>query len=302
MKKMIVIAGPTASGKTALAVELAKRYGTEIISADSRQFYKEMSVGTAKPLPDEMQGIKHHFIGSHSVQTPLSAGQYEKKVLELTEKLFKKYDVLILTGGSGMFLDAVIYGTDNIPHSEELRKKWNEIHEEKGLLFLQKELEKRDPVYFEEADIQNPVRLIRALEVMDLTGKAFSSLRKSKKAERNFKSYYFVLTHPRESLYKRIDQRVIAMMNSGLIEEVKRLSAFKNLQALNTVGYKEVFLFLDGEITESEAIALIQKNTRNYAKRQMTWFRRNPEAISLAYSSMDNMLEEIHGVVISERE
>lgn len=292
MKKLIVIAGPTASGKTKLSVGLAKKFHCPIISADSRQFYKEMSIGTAKPTQDEMEGVIHYFIDSHSLQDPLSAGQFETDVMKLLDQLFQKHDKVILVGGSGMFIDAVVFGTDRIPHSKELREKWNNLYEKHGLPYLQEQLEKEDPKYYAEVDEKNPVRLIRALEVIDLTKKKYSFLRKQT-TKRDFNISYFVIDHPRKILYERINARVDSMIEAGLIEEVKNLIKFKNTQPLNTVGYKELFEYLNNEISLEKAIYLIKKNTRNYAKRQVTWFKRNKVAKWIEYSTIPNMIKSI---------
>lgn len=297
MKKIIVIAGPTASGKTSLAVALAKQLKCSIISADSRQFYKELSIGTAKPTEEEMDGVPHYFIDSHSVENPLSAGQFEKQALERVKKLFESDDTVIIVGGSGMFINALIYGTDQLPHKPEVRDFWNQQLEEKGIEFLQEKLKEVDLAYYNEADIKNPVRLIRALEIFEITGQPFSQLRKQNVKTPRFTTYYFVIDHPREELYNRINQRVEIMIDNGLIEEVKNNSQHRQLQALNTVGYKEVFEYLDGEISKERAIELIQQNTRRYAKRQLTWFRKEETAQWIKPSSTDNMVKEIISTV-----
>lgn len=293
MKKLIVIAGPTASGKTKLSVDLAKQFNCPVISADSRQFYKEMTIGTAKPSVDEMAGITHYFIDSHSIANPLSAGKYETEAIQLIDSLFEKHDQLILVGGSGMFIDAVVFGTDRIPHSKEVRNKWNSLFEKHGLPYLQSQLEEKDPEYHEIVDTKNPVRLIRALEVIEITNTKYSELRKNK-AQRNFATAYFVIDHPREVLYERINERVDEMVNKGLIDEVKSLIYYKDSQALNTVGYKEIFDYLEGDITKESAIELIKKNTRNYAKRQITWFKRVKNAFWIKYSTIPSMINVIN--------
>lgn len=292
MKKLIVIAGPTASGKTKLSVGLAKQFDCPIISADSRQFYKEMTIGTAKPSTEEMDGVTHYFINSHSISNPLTAGQYENEAIEFIDSLFQKHDYLVLVGGSGMFNDAVVFGTDRIPHSKEIRNKWNSLFEKHGLPYLQTELQAKDPEYYNIVDIKNPVRLIRALEVIELTNSKYSELRKNT-TQRNFETAYFVIDHPRDILYQRINERVDEMIRKGLIEEVKELIFYRDFQALNTVGYKEIFEYLDGEITKDRAIELIKKNTRNYAKRQITWFKRVKTAIWIKFSTIPSMIDVI---------
>ncbi len=293
MKKIIVIAGPTASGKTSLAVALAKQLNCPIISADSRQFYKELSIGTAKPTPVEMEGVPHYFVDSHSVEEPLSAGQYEKQALEKVEELFESHNTIIVVGGSGMFIDALIYGTDQLPHNPDIRNAWNQQFEEKGIEFLQEKLKEVDLKYYNEADIKNPVRLIRALEIFEITGQPFSKLRKQNIKTPRYKTYYFVIDHPREKLYERINQRVEIMIENGLIDEVKANQQHRALQALNTVGYKEVFEYLDGKISLERAIERIQQNTRRYAKRQLTWFRKEGSAHWLKPSTDDEMVRTV---------
>lgn len=280
-KKLIVIAGPTASGKTSLAVALAKELDTVILSADSRQFYKELSIGTAKPTKEEMQGVDHYFIDSHSIHEPLSAGVFEKEGLQLLEKLFKKYSILILVGGSGMFLKALTHGTDQLPSNQEIRKKWNSIYEEKGISFLQKHLQKLDPERFNTIDIENPVRLIRNIEIIETSGKTVTTQLGKNTSKRSFSSQYYIINHPREKLYERINLRVDEMIDKGLLDEVKNLEPYKSLQPLNTVGYKELYEYIDGTHDFQTAVELIKRNTRRYAKRQLTWFRKIENAIWL---------------------
>lgn len=292
MKKLIVIAGPTASGKTSLSVALAKQLNASIISADSRQFYKELSIGTAKPTEKEMEGVPHYFIGSHSITTPLSAGQFEKLALEKVKQLFQKNEFVIVIGGSGMFIDALIYGTDQLPHDPKLRSFWNQKFKECGLEFIQSQLKELDLDYYNQVDLNNPIRLIRALEVINITGLPYSSLRKNEKTFR-FDTSYFVLHHPREKLYERINQRVDNMIEEGLIQEVQDNLLNKKLQSLNTVGYKEVFSYLDNEISREEAITLIKRNTRRYAKRQLTWLRREKNAHWIKATTNEEMTKII---------
>lgn len=295
-KQLIVIAGPTASGKTSLAVNLAKTLDTVIISADSRQFYKELSIGTAKPTKEEMQGIDHYFIDSHSIHEPLSAGAFEKEALQLLETLFKKYSKVILVGGSGMFLKALTHGTDQLPSDQEIRKKWNSIYEEKGISFLQKHLQKLDPERFNTIDIENPVRLIRNIEIIETSGKTVTVQLGKNTSERSFSSQYFVINHPREKLYERINFRVDEMIANGLLDEVKELELYKSLQTLNTVGYKELYAYLDGTLDFQTAVELIKRNTRRYAKRQLTWFRKIEDAIWLEGAILndeENIVDDI---------
>lgn len=294
MKKLIVIAGPTASGKTSLSVALAKQLNAPIISADSRQFYKELSIGTAKPKSEEMENVPHYFIDSHSVEHPLSAGQFEKEALETVEHLFKTNKNIIIVGGSGMFINALVYGTDQLPHQPEIREYWNQKLKEKGIAFLQTRLKEVDPEYYEQVDLQNPVRLIRALEIYAITKQAYSHLRQQKNNKPRYETLYFVIDHPREQLYERINQRVDIMVEEGLFEEAKDNIHHRGLQPLNTVGYKEAFSYLDKEIDKERAIELIKQNTRRYAKRQLTWFRRVKDTQWIKAEENARMLEKIN--------
>ena len=275
---LVIIGGPTAVGKTATAIQVARYFQTEIISADSRQFYKEMSVGTAKPSPSELATIPHHFVDFLHVWEDYNAGDYERDVLQKLDKLFKEHKVVVMTGGSGLYIDAVCYGFDEMPViPPQVRDKLNEDHQAKGLVYLQEQLKKADPVYYDQVDRNNPQRVIRALEVISTTGKPYSSFRKSKPAQRPFDILFFGLEMPREELYEQINARVDVMIEEGLVEEVKALKEFKDYNALQTVGYQEIFSYLQNELTLKEAIELIKQNTRRYAKRQLTWFRRNQD-------------------------
>lgn len=275
-KTLIAIVGPTASGKTALAIELAKRFKTEIISADSRQFYREMAIGTAKPTPDELHQAKHHFVNSHSVTDYFSVGEFERQGLELLNRLFKTHDHVIIVGGSGLYIKAICEGFDELPPSSPgTRQKLNAAFEEKGITYLQKLLKQVDPNYYNEVDLNNPHRLIRALEVFESTGMPFSSFRKSQPELRPFNCIKIGIDLPREALYDRINQRVDNMVNEGLIDEVRSLIPYRELNPLNTVGYSELFDYFDGKTYLETAIALIKQNTRRFAKRQMTWFRKD---------------------------
>lgn len=274
-KRLIVLAGPTAVGKTALSVELAKHFNCPIISADSRQFYKEIGIGTAKPTIEEMDGVKHFFIDSHSIDTPVSAGQFEREAIPIIEELFKTHNLLILTGGSGLFLKAIYDGLDNfIDISESTKDRIDKLFEKNGIQVLQNELQKRDPDYFQKVDIHNPVRLSRALEVCIESGKTYSSFLNQKKDQRSFDIVKVMLNRDREELYQRINHRVDVMIENGLIEEVKSVYDKKDLKSLQTVGYQELFDFLDNKHSIETAINLIKRNSRRYAKRQLTWFKR----------------------------
>lgn len=271
---LIVVAGPTAVGKTAYCVELAKKYNTEIISADSRQFYKELSIGTAKPSVEEQGGVKHHFIDSHSIHEYFSPGDFEREALKLLDQLFQQHEVVIATGGSGLYLKALTDGLDEMPEVDlDLREKLNNRLALEGIEVLADELKQLDPDYAAQVDIQNPQRIVRALEVCLSTGKPYSSFRNAKKAQRPFEMQLICLDRPREILYQRIDDRMDEMLKKGLVEEAKQFEQFQDLYALKTLGYKEVYGHLRGEYDEAEMIRLLKRNSRHYAKKQLTWFR-----------------------------
>ncbi len=290
---LIVIQGPTASGKTALSIALAKELNCEILSVDSRQFYKEISIGTAKPSLEEQDGIPHHFIDSHSIKTPVTAAQFEKEALLVLEKLFSEKNIVIAVGGSGLFIDALCYGLDPLPADKSVQEKYQSLLDEKGINFLKQELYDKDPVYASEVDLDNPHRVIRALEIIELTGKTMKEVRTNKKQNRNFNILRYVIDMPREELYERIDERVLQMMKDGLVDEVMSVQKFEHLQSLNTVGYKEIFMFLNGKMDKEEALALVQQNSRRYAKRQLTWFRRDAENQWLTSTTTEKRLKEI---------
>ena len=277
-KTLIVIAGPTAIGKTGLAIKLAQYYKTEIVSADSRQFYREMEIGTAKPSSDELKAAKHHFINSHSITNIFSVGDYEREALELITRLFKDHDIAILVGGSGLFINAITNGFDDIPSSSvEVREKYNRLFHDEGISFLQEKLKSIDPTFYDEVDRNNPQRLIRALEVHETTGKPFSEFRNKIKKKRPFNIIKVGLNSDRQKLYENINNRVDIMINNGLIEEVEKLKSFWHLNPLNTVGYSELFDYFDGNSTKEEAIEKIKQNTRRFAKRQLTWFNKSED-------------------------
>ena len=274
-KLLIVITGPTASGKTDLSIQLAKYFSTEIISADSRQFYKELNIGTAKPSADQLQVVQHHFINSLSVTRDYNAGQYETDCISLLEKLFLRYDKIILTGGSGLYIQSVLSGMDQLPKpDDDLRKSLKEEFNKKGIEFLRKQLSVLDPEYYSQVDLQNPQRLMRAIEVCMLTGKKYSSLRNKKNTSRFFSSVIIGTDLPKMELYRRINARTDEMLEAGWAEEVKTLMLFKNFNSMQTVGYNELVAFHEGILTMNEAIEKIKQNTRNYAKRQLTWLRK----------------------------
>ena len=275
---LLVIAGPTAVGKTALCVTLAQQLGTEVVSADSRQFFRELSIGTAKPTPAEMQGVPHHFIDSHSITETYNAGQYEADCLALLDQLFQRHSVVILTGGSGLYLQAVTEGLDALPPANPgLRAQLQQLLVTQGLAPLVEELAEVDPVTYARIDRQNPQRVLRALEVTRSTGQPFSSFHgATPKAPRPFRTVKVALERPREKLYQRIDQRVDDMLAAGLLAEVEGLLPYRHHNALQTVGYQELFGYLAGEYDWAEAVRLLKRNTRHYAKRQLSWLRRDP--------------------------
>jgi len=275
---LISILGPTAIGKTSLSIKVARHFQTEIISADSRQFFKEMSIGTAVPEKAEFEAAPHHFIQHISVEEKYSVGDFEKEAIKKLETLFKEHSVVIMVGGSGLYVKAVTEGLDEFPQADpEIRKNLNEHLEKDGIDWLQKKLFVLDPEYYKIADVQNPHRLIRALEICIETGKPFSSFLNQKKPERNFKNIHIGLMADREMIYDRINKRVTLMIENGLVEEARNLYSQKDLNALNTVGYKELFQYFDGKTDLETAISEIKKNTRRFAKRQLTWFRKDPK-------------------------
>ncbi|GAB3204248.1 tRNA dimethylallyltransferase [Pontibacter aydingkolensis] len=277
-KYLVVVVGPTAVGKTDLCVQLAKHYHTDIISADSRQFFKEMNVGTAKPTPEEQQGIKHYFVGSHSISEEYNAGAFEADVLQLLAKLFNEKDVVLMTGGSGLYVRAVLEGMDEMPETDQrIREELSGQLEREGIAPLLEQLEKLDPVYFAQVDKANTQRVVRALEVCLSSGQPYSSFRKSEKQERPFQIIKIGLNRDRAELYSRIDQRMDLMLQQGLLDEAKALYPYRQHNALQTVGYKEIFDYLDGKYNWEEAVRLLKRNSRRYAKRQLTWFTKHPD-------------------------
>jgi tRNA dimethylallyltransferase len=292
-KKLIIIAGPTAVGKTAVAIKLAQQLDTEIISADSRQFYREMSIGTAKPSAKELSQVRHHFINSHSITDNFTVGDFEKQTLRLLDELFKTHSQVIMAGGSGLFIQAVTQGFDELPVADSrIRANLNHLFIENGIEHLQKLLKSADPVYYEQVDLNNPQRLIRALEVFETTGKPFSSYRKATAIQRPFDTVKISLNLPREILYSQINHRVDLMIKQGLEEEVRSLLPYRHLNALNTVGYSELFDYFDGKTDLSTAVELIKQNTRRFAKRQLTWFRKDKE-IKWATADSPDLVEII---------
>lgn len=285
--KLITISGPTAVGKTSFAVALAKQLGCPILSSDARQFYKEMQVGTAVPSIEEQQGVPHYFIQHKSIHDPYTVGDFERDAIALLEDLFKKYEVIILVGGSHLYTDAVVHGLDVFPEvSEEIKYYWQQAFEQKGISFLQNELQRLDPTYYICVDLQNHVRLLRALGVCTASGKPYSSFLGQPKRARNFDIVSIEITMSREKLYSRINSRVDSMMAKGLVEEVQRLLLHKNLNALHTVGYRELFPYLEEKQPLEACTENIKKNTRRFAKRQLTWLRNHPCVHQIPYDTI----------------
>ncbi len=294
-KHLIVIAGPTAVGKTALSIELAKFYQCPVISADSRQFYKEMCIGTAKPTPEEMQHVPHYFIDQISIHESYNVGQYEREAITCIETLFQKHDHLILVGGSGLYINAVLNGVDEFDEiPNEIRIDLIKHYQEQGIGYLQNILKEKDEIYYHQVDLNNPQRLIRALEVCIHSQKPYSSFRTKEKKERSFHNIPILINTGRDILYDRINKRVDNMITQGLLEEVQNLYPYKHINALNTVGYKEFFEYIDGKLTLPETIQLIKQNTRRYAKRQLTWFNHQGNFKKFEPNELNNIINYIN--------
>lgn len=277
-KTVILIAGPTAVGKTAVAIQLAKHYSTQIISADSRQCFKEISIGVAKPSTQELQEVKHYFINSHSIHETVTAAAYEKYALDAAAEIFKTHDVAVMVGGTGLYIRAFCEGMDEIPPVDDsLRNELQQQYNTLGIEWLQQQLQQHDPLFAEKGEMQNPQRMLRALEVVRSTGSSILSFRKGAKQQRPFQIIKTGLDLPREELYSRINLRVNMMMNDGLLEEAKTVYPLRHLNALQTVGYRELFDYFDGNCTLEKAVEKIKQNSRHYAKRQLTWFKRDEE-------------------------
>ena len=291
-KSLIILLGPTGVGKTNLSIELAKYYNTEIISCDSRQIYKEMSIGTAVPDQQTLEAIPHHFIQSHSIHDYYNASKFEIEVLEKLDLLFQKKDIVIMTGGSMMYIDALCKGIDDLPEVDiELRNSLMQRMESEGIESLRNELRHYDPTYYNEVDLRNPKRILHALEICIMTGKPYSTFRTNQPKERLFNIIKLGLNLDREVLYNRINHRVDLMFDEGLEQEAKNLLPFRHLNSLNTVGYRELFDCFDGNITLSEAREMIKANSRKYARKQLTWFRRDPEITWFTPEMRDDIIE-----------
>lgn len=283
MKTCIVIVGPTASGKTKLSIEIAKYFDTEIISADSRQCYRELNIGVAKPDASELQNIKHYFINSHSILEEVNAGIFEDYALKAAEEIFAKKDFAVLVGGTGLYIKSFCEGLDEMPETDEdIRQKLRSEYQHKGMEWLTEMIKQNDPLFYARGEVLNPHRMLRALEVKMTTGKSILELHSSPKKQRPFQIIKTGIELSRQVLYERINRRVDKMMADGLLDEVSGLTAYRNITALQTVGYKELFEYIDGKISLEQTVSDIKKNTRHYAKRQMTWFKKDNEIKWLA--------------------
>ena len=290
-KYLISIVGPTAIGKTNLAIQLAEQYSTEVISADSRQFYEELNIGTAKPSNEDLNKVKHHLINNKSIKENYSIGEFEKDAIEKITNVHKKSNIAILVGGSGLYIDVINYGLDKMPKNDDkIREFLNNEFKLNGLIFIQNQLKEKDLISYNNIDLNNHRRIIRALEVSISSGKPYSSYLNKKKIKRNFKTIEIGLKDTRELIYERINNRVDTMVKDGLIQEVKELVKYKNLNSLNTIGYKEIFNYLDNTTNLKDTINKIKKNTRRFSKRQMTWFKSNK---NITWFKVDYKIEEI---------
>ena len=291
-KKVIIVAGPTAVGKTAVAIKLAKQLKTEIISADSRQCFKELNIGVARPSEQALKQVTHHFIASHSISEEVNAATFEQYALQKSNELFQQHDAVVMTGGTGLYIKIFCEGLDEVPVVDPaIRKNIISSYEEKGLLWLQQQVQQKDPAFYASGEIQNPQRMMRALEVAESTGHSILSFRKKEKATRDFTIIKIGLELPKEELHRNINNRADKMIATGLAEEVKQLTAYKNLNALQTVGYSEIFDYLDEKMSLQDAIARIKINTRQYAKRQITWFKRDKEIEWFSPEQVKEMIE-----------
>ncbi len=294
-KTLIVITGPTAVGKTTTSIEVAKRFDAEIISADARQFYKELKIGTAAPSEKELSLVKHHFVNHLSIEQYYNAWIYENEAIKLIEKLFAGKDYIVLTGGSGLYINALCKGIDLIPDVDhETRAKVKELYNRQGLAGLRSVLKKTDPEYFEKVDLANPNRIMRAIEVYMSTGQKLSDFHSANRTKkRNFNILQFILDRPRQELFERINQRTDEMIRQGFVEEAWSLFKYRHYNALNTLGYKELFAFFSNEYSLSTAIEKIKTHTRRYAKRQLTWFKKNDDAIWLHPDNKEKIIQII---------
>ncbi len=300
-KTVIIIAGPTAVGKTAVAITLAKHWGTQIISADSRQCFKELNIGVARPSLAELQEVPHHFIASHSIQEDVTAATFEGFALKKTVELFTKHNVVVMVGGTGLYIKAFCEGLDTIPAIDvTIRENIIKQYESGGLDWLQQQVQQKDPAYYAAGEIQNPQRMMRALEVVESTGQSILSFQKGEKVKRDFHIIKIGLELPKEELHRNINTRVEAMLAMGLMDEVRSLSAYRQLNALQTVGYAELFDHLDGETTLQQATDNIKTHTRQYAKRQMTWFKKDKEFLWFHPQELEKIKEHLEDALLKE--
>ena len=301
-KFLIVIEGPTAVGKTGVSIRVASHFNTEIISSDSRQFYKGIEIGSAAPEPDELKAVKHHFVSHLDLEQDYSAGQFESDCIDLIEKRFEELDVLVLVGGSGLYVKAVLEGFADFPDiPTQIREKYRARYDAEGLQPLLSLLEKEDPEYYSNVDRANSRRILRALEVIETTGKPFSAFRSAPAQNRPFSPIRVALEIPRDQLYGRIDQRVDSMMSSGLLEEAKSLFSKRHLNSLQTLGYRELFDHLEGHMSLDEAVSKIKQHSRNYAKRQMTWLRKQTEIRFFSPLDIEGLIEYLRGEITSAK-
>lgn len=297
-KTVIIVAGPTAAGKTAVAIQLALHFKTQIISADSRQCFKELNIGVARPSAEELQQVKHHFIDSHSIQEEVTAAAFEEYALQKVKELFQQHDVVVMVGGTGLYIKAFCEGLDAIPAIDPaIRQQVINGYEEKGLSWLQEQLRQKDPLFYEKGEMQNPQRMMRALEVAEATGQSIFSFRSKEKVKRDFNILKVGLDIPKEQLHQHIHIRVDTMIAAGLVEEVRSLMPYRQLNALQTVGYAEIFGYLDGKISLEKAIEQVKTNTRQYAKRQLTWFRKDTAIQWLAPQQVGEMIEWVESKI-----
>ncbi len=301
-KSLIVLCGPTGIGKTQVAIELAKYLGCDIISADSRQLFREMHIGTAVPSNEELSAVPHHFVRSHSIHQYYNASMFEQEVLEFLDRYFSKNNIIIMAGGSGLYIDAVCRGIDDLPTIDRnIRDQWAAVFNEKGIEFLHQKLYEIDPEYFDVVDRNNPKRLLKAIEVYEMTGRRYSSFLKNEPKKRPFTILKLGLDIKRSQLYLQINQRVDRMIREGLVDEAKALYPYINLTPLNTVGYKELFAYFDGLITLEEAIIKIKDHTRAYARRQLTWFKRDKEIKWFEPSDIELMIHYIENRIVDKK-
>lgn len=294
IRRLIVLVGATGSGKTDLSIRLAERFGAPVMSTDSRQIYRGLPIGTAQPSAEQLAAVEHHFIATHDIRENFSCGEFEVRALDLLNDLFEKHDTVIAVGGSGLYVRALCEGMDDLPHTDEkLRWELNNRFEHEGLAPLLEELQRLDPEYYEVVDRNNPARVLRAVEVCLQTRRPYSSLRTGMPRKRDFKIIKIGIDMPREELYDRINRRVDSMMAAGLEEEARAVYPYRRFNSLQTVGYKELFDFFDGKISRDEAVGLIKRNTRRYAKRQLTWFRRDGEIRWFANDAFDAMVKYV---------